>query len=103
MKKYEHRQLALVCEQECNVREKYVLPQAQDFGLSWSMPTNQSCSSGRTEKGPRVSTGWRSPPDPTNKQTDSEDQIVAPALELISGSGMPKRPPAKQGMCLKIC
>jgi len=26
--KYEHRQLAWVCEHECNVGEKYVLPQA---------------------------------------------------------------------------
>ena len=30
MKKYEHRQLV------CKVGEKYVLPQAQAFGLSWS-------------------------------------------------------------------
>ena len=36
MKKYEHRRLAMsVCEHKCNVGEKYVLPQAQDFGLSW--------------------------------------------------------------------
>ena len=34
MKEYEHRQL--VCEHECKVGEKYVLPQAQAFGLSWS-------------------------------------------------------------------
>ena len=33
MKEYEHRQL--VCEHECKVGEKYVLPQAQAFGLSW--------------------------------------------------------------------
>ena len=40
MKKYEHRHLAMsVCEQKCNVGEKYVLPQAQAFGLSWSMAT----------------------------------------------------------------
>ena len=36
MKKYEHRHLAMsVCEHKCNVGEKYVLPQAQAFGLSW--------------------------------------------------------------------
>ena len=28
VKKYEHQQLAWLCEQECNVGEKYVLPQA---------------------------------------------------------------------------
>ena len=39
MKKYEHRQLERVCEHECNVGEKYVLPQAQAFGLSLSMAT----------------------------------------------------------------
>ena len=39
MKKYEHRQLASVCEHKCNVGEKYVLPQAQAFGLSWFMGT----------------------------------------------------------------
>ena len=49
MKKYEHRQLKWVCEHKCNVGEKYVLPQAEAFGLSWSMPMGQSCSSGRTE------------------------------------------------------
>ena len=51
MKKYEHRHLAMsVCEHKCNVGEKYVLPQAQAFGLSWSMATagladihNNSC------------------------------------------------------------
>ena len=54
MKKYEHRQLARVCEHECNVGEKFVLPKAQAFGLSWSMAMAglvdiQSCSWGRTE------------------------------------------------------
>ena len=51
VKKYEHRHLAMsVCEHKCNVSEKYVLPQAQAFGLSWSMATagladihNNSC------------------------------------------------------------
>ena len=38
VKKYEHRHLAMsVCEHKCNVGEKYVLPQAQAFGLNWSM------------------------------------------------------------------
>ena len=38
VKEYEHRHLAMgVCEHECKVGEKYVLPQAQDFSLSWSI------------------------------------------------------------------
>ena len=55
VRKYEHRHLAMsVCEHKCNVGEKYVLPQAQAFGLSWSMATAgladiQSYSWGRTE------------------------------------------------------
>ena len=28
MEKYEHRQLEWMCEHDCNVGEKYVLPQA---------------------------------------------------------------------------
>ena len=67
------------------------------------MPMDQNCPLRCTEEGLRGATGWRSPPDPTDKQTDGEDQIVAPSLELMSGSSMPERPPAKQGMCLKIC
>ena len=55
VKEYEHRHLAMsVCEHKCNVGEKYVLPQAQAFALSWSIATDgladiQSCSRGRTE------------------------------------------------------
>ena len=41
MKEYEHRHLAMsVCEHECNVGGKYVLPQAQAFGLSWFIATD---------------------------------------------------------------
>ena len=52
MKEYEHRRL--VCEHECKVGEKYVLPQAQAFGLSWSNTKDRladihSCSRGRIE------------------------------------------------------
>ena len=65
MKKYEHRHLAMsMCEHKCNVGEKYVLPQAQAFGLSWSMPMDQSGPLQCTEEDPRGATGWRSPPDP---------------------------------------
>ena len=68
------------------------------------MPMDQSCSWGRTEKDPRGATGWRSPPDPTGKQTDGEDQVVAlaPAMELVLGSGRHEWPLAEQGTCLKI-
>ena len=87
MKEYEHRRL--VCEHECKVGEKYVLPQAQAFGLSWFMATasladihNNSCW-GRTvmrKKKAPIATGWQSSPDPTGNQTAMEDQIMVPAL-----------------------
>ena len=54
-KEYEHRHLAMsVCEHKCNVGGKYVLPQAQAFGLSWFIAKDgladiRSCSQGRTE------------------------------------------------------
>ena len=43
-----------------------------------------------TEECPLGATGWRSPPDPTDKHTDGKDQVVAPAqaLELMSGSSI---------------
>ena len=52
VKEYEHRRL--VCEHECKVGEKYILPQAQAFGLSWSnakgsLADIRSCNWGRTE------------------------------------------------------
>ena len=52
MKEYELRRL--VCEHECKVCEKYVLPQAQAFDLSWSSTKDRladirSCNWGRTE------------------------------------------------------
>ena len=69
------------------------------------MPMDCGYSLRCTEKDPRGATGWRSPPDPTDKQTDGEDQVVARAraLELTSGSGRHEWPPAEQGTCLKIC
>ena len=67
VKKYEHRHLAMsVCEHKCNVGEKYVLPQAQAFGLSWSMAMDQSGSKGRTEmqqlSPPELQRGGELPP-----------------------------------------
>ena len=95
MKEYEHRRL--VCEHKCKVGEKYVLPQAQDFGLSWSMSMDQSCSWGCTEECHPSATGWRSPSDPTDKRTVDKGQVVvlAQALELVSGFSMRERPPAR--------
>ena len=65
----------------------------------------QSCPLRCMEECPLGVIGWQSPPDPTDKLTGDKDQGVAPAraLELMSGSGMHESPPAKQGMCLKIC
>ena len=57
MKEYEHRHLATsACEHKCNVGEKYVLPQAYTFGLSWSMPMDQSGPLRCTEEDPRGAT-----------------------------------------------
>ena len=97
MKKYEHRQLARVCEHECNVGEKYVLPQAQAFGLSWSMAMDSGYSPRCTEECHQDTTSWRSPPDPTDKMMDDKGQVVvlAQALELVTSSGMRERPPGR--------
>ena len=110
MKKYEHRHLAMsVCEHKCNVSEKYVLPQAQAFGLSQSMATVgladiHSNSWGRSaKKKTLIATGWQSSLDPTGNQTVVEDQIVVPTLALgvMQGSGRREQPSTKQGTCLQ--
>ena len=69
------------------------------------MPTDHGYSLKCIEEYHQGTTSWRSPPDPTYKQTGGEDQVVAlaKALELMSGSGMHERPSAKQVTCLKIC
>ena len=68
------------------------------------MPMDQGYSLRCTEEDPRGATGWRSPPDPTDKQTDGEDQVVAPAraLELMSGHGAHGCPPARRGKGLQL-
>ena len=113
VKKYEHRHLVMsVCEHKCNVGEKYVLPQAQAFGLSWSMATaaladihNNSCW-GRTvmrKKKAPIATGWQSYPDPTGNQPIMTDQIVvpAPAPRLVQGSGRLEYHSTEQDTCLQ--
>ena len=87
MKKYEHRHLAMsVCEHECNVGEKYVLPQAQAFGLSWSMATagladihNNSC--------------WGHTMMRKNSWDHTDVQRLSP-VELQRGVGLP--PPSSR-------
>ena len=104
VKEYEHRYLAMsVCEHKCNVGGKYVLPQAQAFGLSWFNATDgladiQSYNRGRTEmKNTLIATSWQSSPGPTGNQTVVEVQIVvpAPALWLMQGSVRREQPPAE--------
>ena len=99
-----------MCEHEYNVGGKYVLPQAQAFGLSWSMAMAgladiHNNSWGRTAmKKTLISTGWQSSPDPTGNQTIVEDQIVVPtlALWLMQGSGKREYPSARRGTGLQI-
>ena len=55
------------------------------------------------EECPLDATGWQSPQDSTDKRTNGEGQMVAPALQLTSGSGRHEWPLAEQGTCLKIC
>ena len=61
------------------------------------MATDQNCPLRCTKEGLWGATGWRSPPDPTDKRTVDKGQVVVPAqaLELVSGSDMRKRPPAR--------
>ena len=101
MKEYERRRL--VCEHECKVGEKYVLPQAQAFGLSWSNATGsladiRSCNWGRTEMQQQM------PPDPTDKMMDDKGPVVVPAqaLELMSGLDAHTRPTVRQGNGLQL-
>ena len=58
------------------------------------MPMDRSYSLRCTEEGPQGATGWRSPPDPTNKQTVDKGQVVAQdqTLGLVSASTMHKWP-----------
>ena len=61
------------------------------------MPMDQNGLLQCIEEDPQGATGWQSPPDPTDKRTVYKGQVVVPtqALELVSGSGMRKRPPAR--------
>ena len=61
------------------------------------MPMDRSYSLRCTEEGPQGAIGWRSPPDPTDKQTVDKGQVVAQAqaLGLVSASSMHKWPLAR--------
>ena len=82
-----------MCEHECKVGEKYVLPQAQAFGLSWSMPKDRGYSLGCTEECHRTATGWGSPSDPTDKMMDDKGPVEVPAQALERMSGLDERTP----------
>ena len=58
MKECEHRRL--VCEHECKVGEKYVLPQAQAFGLSWFNTKDRRYSLWCNERCNQDTIGWSS-------------------------------------------
>ena len=57
----------------------------------------RSCNWGRTEEDPRGATGWRVPPDPTDKPTTDKGHVVAPAQphEQVSCSSMHEWPPVR--------
>ena len=79
VKKYEHRHLAMtVCEHKCNVGEKYVLPQAQAFGLSWSSTKDRRYSPQCTGRCNQDTTGWSSP-DPTGQMMHDKGPVQVPA------------------------
>ena len=73
-----------MCEHECNVGERYILPQAYASGLSWSRPTAQNNPLLDTPEGPEGSTSWRAPVAPTEKQAPDMDQelVLAQVLGL---------------------
>ena len=82
VKEYEHRHLAMsVCEHECNVGGKYVLPQDQAFGLSWFIAKGglkyiRRCSWGRTEM-QRLSPAVDPAPWPEQTGSGGEDDGAA--------------------------
>ena len=96
MKEYEHRRL--VCEHDCKVNEKYVLSQAQAFGLSWSNAKDHGYSPRCTEECYLDTTGQRSPTDPTGKMMDDKGRVEVPAQarERMSGLGERTPLPARQ-------
>ena len=68
------------------------------------MPKDRSYSLRCSEEGPQGATGWRSSPDPTDKQTVDKGPMAVPAqaLELMSGFGARTRPTARRGKGLQL-
>ena len=93
MKEYEHRQQEQCVNHECKVGEKYVLPQAQAFGLSWCTAKDRSYSPRCTEGCNQDTTGWLSPPDPTGKMMYDKGpvQVLARAQVLEWMLGLDER------------
>ena len=62
------------------------------------MPMDQSGPLQCTKECHHTATGWRSPPDPTDKRMDDKGQVVVPAqaLERMSGHEARRRPPARR-------
>ena len=58
----------------------------------------------RYDEYPHTATGWRSPPDPTDKMMDDMVPVVVPAqaLALMSGLGTRTLLPARQGNDLQL-
>ena len=93
MKEYETRTTRIMCEHECKVSEKYVLPQAQAFGLSWSIAKDRGYSPRCTEGCNQDTTGWPSPPDPTGKMMNDKGPAEVPAQALERMLGLDERTP----------
>ena len=80
MKEYEHRRLAY--EHECKVGEKYVIPQAQAFGLSWSIAKGRGYFPRCTEGCNQDTTSWPSP-GPTGKMMHDKGPVQVPAQAQV--------------------
>ena len=66
-------------------------PKLRFFALSWFMPMDQNGPLQCTEVDPRGVTGWRSPPDPTDKHTTDKGQEMAlQALGIMFALNMHK-------------
>ena len=72
----------IVCGHKCKVGEKYVLPQAQAFGLSWSNAKGRYYSPGCTGKCNQDITGWPSP-GPTGKMMHDKGPVQVPAQAQV--------------------
>ena len=100
MKEYKHRQLEQCVNMNVKSVRNYVLPQAQAFGLSWFIAKDHGYSPRCTKEYHLDTTGWRSPPDPTDNRMDDKGPVEVPAqaLGLMSVLGARTRPSVRRGM-----